>query len=382
MHYLRILILPIFLFAYSCDTVSIQNMKEVQRLVERDLVRFTPTELPNEIIEASVDATILMIGETHYVQEHHEFVLTILEGVQSTGYRVVANELSQAMSWMAEDYVTGKLDDIPNYIRFFNNHVLEELRENNKGKDEPIVLKFFDANQKGAFPFSLDEITKVLGQDPLLNIVDGILVDSEKYLKKLEELDQELTENSNVYINKWGALWFDRILEMTKVEINSIAWRKSNQGLIREGIMRDNLDRIKDEYQKVVVNCGMYHAQKSTHMGESINRLAGYYKPDEVYSIAFSAIKGERKKNFYDENTILFDTIMMAKKRNLIKIIGELAGENMGFVEMTDPQYKETFEVMYLSGVTKQVPPGKQFDAIVTYPTVSLLESMSAFNYQ
>ncbi len=378
----RTLILSITLVASSCNTDEVMDVKRVETLIERDLVRFTTSELPSEIINASNNVKLVFLGETHYLQQHHEYLLTIVEEVQPAGFTVLADELSQALSWMAEDYVSGELNDVPEYLRFLDNHLLEALRKRNAEAGEMVQLTYFDANQKGTFPLSLDEIAKIVGQDEWINIVDDIPVDTENYQQKLEELHQQLTTSPDVFLSKWGNKWYHRIFDMVKVEMASIAWRKSGRDVLREDIMKDNLDKLENDHQKILVNCGMYHAQKETFMGSSITRLAGYYEPTEVYAIAFSAIKGERIHNFFDENTIQFNIPKEAQRENLIRVMGEIAGNTMAFLEMTDPEYKEVFDVMYVSGSSHKVPPGKQFDAIITYPNVTLLSSMTEFSYK
>jgi hypothetical protein len=181
-------------------------------------------------------------------------------------------------------------------------------------------------------------------------------------------------------------IFLTHVIEMVEIEIPSLEFRTSANDDLRERTIHQIIIKRMTEYpdSKYVINTGMFHAQKMTLMGNHISRIAQYLEsdfPGKVYSIAFIGIKGYSKYNFYDENLFSVNLIDDTKKSDLAHVIGSRAGEFLSFLPLTDPFFKEEMNVTYTKSETMQLAPGMQFDAIISYPEISLLKSMTRYNY-
>jgi hypothetical protein len=288
---------------------------------------------------------------------------------------------------MIEDYINGEINDLPEYIRLFDHYLLEAKRGFNSQlpEAERFQYYFMDVNHsKDNFISSILEIEKVLGEQSVFDDVQSQPLDSKAYQSSLAALKTKLQQEQTQWESQWGSKWYERITETVEVEIKSSEYRVNGDEKLREQIMLDNIlaKMPNDPSVKALVNCGMFHAQKQTLMGESYTRLARFLEdafPSETYSVASVGIQGERLQNFADEQPESFNLLKDTKKRDLIRIIGEEAGDKLSFLPLTDPIFQEDMVVTYTAGSKQVVPPGAQFDAIVAYPYISVLESISTY---
>jgi hypothetical protein len=128
----------------------------------------------------------------------------------------------------------------------------------------------------------------------------------------------------------------------------------------------------------------MFHGQKATFMGNQFPRLGQLLKDfnDKTFSIAFIGMQGETKFRFDDTNNVSFNLVQNASDRNLTKIIHNIAGENQAFLPLQHEIFNsKEQEITYDRGTTVTVPVGLQFDAIITYPRISVLESMRKYDW-
>ena len=382
----RLLITAAILLSFSCSKVSFRDLDEV---VSREIFTFNETTIPSEVLLEADNHQIMMLGETHYVQEHQEWGSLLLSKLNPLGYKIFMNEMSHAYSWMVEDFVNGDLDNLPGYILYFDETWLVNIKNFNINADNTDRITFFYMDVNHSFSDlrnSLIEVEKIIGGQEIFNRVKSDAYDSEPYRESVNDLLNELDGQESIYRNEWGDLWFERIREMVEIEIPSIEFRKSSYDDIREKTIHQIINKRMIDYpdSKYVINTGMFHAQKITLMGNNIPRIAQYLEtdfPGTVYSIAFIGIKGYSKYNFYDENLFSVNLIDDTKKSDLAHVIGMKAGDFLSFLPLTDPIFKEEMNVSYTKSEKMKLAPGLQFDAIISYPEISLLKSMTRYNY-
>lgn len=381
------LISTLFLFIHCQQPTEIVDTRDVSSVVRENIITGNSEEVSQEFLEKAGENRILLIGETHYVQEHQEYVSTLLERLHALGYRIFFNEIFQSFSWMVEDYVNHDLDYLPDHIRFFDHYWLEAIRNFNAGLADSARFQFFymDINHwRSNFANSLLEIEKIIGEQTLFAELKSREIDSGDYKSALSSLSNMLEQDPDRYRSQWGEKWYKRIREMIAVEIKSSDFRTHRDDALREVTMFNNIkSRIPDDPDtRVVVNCGFYHAQKNPLMGPKIKWLHQYFTenfPDKTYAIAFLGIKGERKAAFNDPNLISFDLTTETSGKDLVRIIADRAQANMSILPLNDILFKDNMRVTYVSGSTFHLAPGLQFDALVTYPYISVLQSMSDF---
>ena len=381
-------LLPIFcmLLLFGCSKDP-ELDSEIKQLVNDELVVFAdPT--PQALNDLYENSSVLIFGETHYVQEHQDFVVSQLQALSDAGYRVIFEELFHSFSWMVEDYVNGDIAQLPEFILYFNETLIEGVKQFNSTADPTRKFKFayMDVNHwTDNFLTSLEEIENVIGGHPEFSSIKNSQPDSQSYQSDLESLKGQLETDSQTYISLWGQEWFDRILEIIDVEIASSEYRINRSDDWRESVMFDNINRVLQSSgnDKILVNAGFFHGQKETYMGTFIDRL-GKRLDDEVNtnSIAFIGIKGERKLTFNDTNSFSFDLSKDSDTDDIVREINRIAGTSISYLPLSDSRFSsKNVKMSYTFGSFVTAPIGRQFDAIITYPEISVLTSMDVYDW-
>lgn len=347
---------------------------------------FVEGAIPQGIEDLLTTSSTLVLGETHYVQQHQDFIGDLLPVAHAKGYRVVYDELFHCFSWLVEDYVTWKRDEIPEFLRYLNETTLQAIRSFNKDKvdSEMILLKYMDMNHwQDNMQVCIDELEKILGPVPVFSILQGIAVDSPAYLTALQDLDQEIQFNPEQYREAWGDKWYDRIVDIVSMEIVSTTFRTERDNVLREDMMMNNMAADIESSTKVLVNTGMYHAQKHVLLGEDIQRIAAQIVAMDASSrsVAFVALKGERRNSF-NSTTINFDLTNQMTDNDLVRHLHLHTVPDRGFLMLSDATFaQQNIRATFTPGSTVFGPVGSMFDAIVLYPEVTVLESMTSFSF-
>ena len=183
---LSLLVLILFLTG-ACSKL---RFNELESLVDDKLVLFAETEIPGEL-ETLVEANrIVVFGETHYVQEHNEYISLLLDRYGPEGL-CFFSEFSNAHNWMIEDYVSGEIDYLPYKLRLLNHIWIEKIREINLAHEQvlPIQFYFMDVNHwEDDFTSSLIESEKILGEQSIFALIKILRADTDAYLRALYDL--------------------------------------------------------------------------------------------------------------------------------------------------------------------------------------------------
>jgi hypothetical protein len=184
-----------------------------------------------------------------------------------------------------------------------------------------------------------------------------------------------------------GADRYALLADIVDVELRSRPIRAAGDQLSRERFLRERLSATLASAGTagVVANLGMYHAQKSALMGGTPEVVGTWLAnhpeayggdPTRLRAVAFVGARGERLWHFYDAEPWSFDLVRDDPDMSLTRILSEHAGAQLAYLPLTDPVFQRDVAVDY--GHDEHVLPiGRQFDAIVLYPTVSVLRSLS-----
>ena len=367
----------------ACNKVSYNKLDTA---LENELLFFSQTEIPGELESLIESNRLIILGETPYVEEHHLYVSLLMEQFGAEGLCFI-NEFSNAYNWMVEDYISGDIQNLPYTIRLLNHTWLEKIREINLTIEGelPVSFYFMDVNQwQDDFKVSIEESEKIIGEQKIFASVKRLDVDHQGYLNELGDLQHTLEQEHTFYIDLWGKKWHKRYQELIRLELESCRYRMSPDENNREVFMHDFIESTlnKKPEVKTIVNCGMYHAQKETLMGTSIQRLRALLEeknPEGLVSIAFSGIKGQKKYKFNSDEVLGFNVVENTADNNLMHMIGQKAGDQMSMLLLSSNIFRSEMDVTYISG-SLRVAPGRQFDALITYPEISILKSLSYFN--
>jgi hypothetical protein len=77
----------------------------LEPFVGRDVVLGAAGSVPDALVADLATARVVLLGETHYVEEHQAFLITLLAKLHAAGFRFIAAEAMHATAWLGEEYV-------------------------------------------------------------------------------------------------------------------------------------------------------------------------------------------------------------------------------------------------------------------------------------
>lgn len=373
-----LLILLIGAVAIIGSGVFVQPSPEVVAAVKRGLT-FNDT-IPQSMLERLDNTRVLVFGETHYVQEHQEYVSELLVLLSPLGFRTYLQEGMHAIGWIANDYVHGVIDDLPRALYMFDGYLLRELREYNASvpANQRISFHHVDINHWiGIFREAIDVIEKRIDTRDFFAEILAAEDDSPDYERALQRSLARLREERSKYASRWSEAWVARIDELLEVELASLAIRRNWDSAERELWIRElTKRRIDATALKVVVNAGMNHAQKRYFRG--MGPGGSYELQGEMiaanypsYHVAFFGVRGEAKSSFLDREARSFDLVRQTRKDDLVNVVARQMAGRIAWLPLDDPIFANP---MRLDG--NRVIPADQFDALVFYPEITLMESL------
>lgn len=385
------LLLTIFLI-FSCSTYN----SELEQLRDQAIyfdVPVTKDQISDKMVNRLSDAKIIVVGETHYVQEHQEFFSLLLERLYENNVRIFTTESNHSEGVIFNLYVSGADIELTDMEKGMDSYWMDSLRAFNqklKRENKPLLqMQTFDMNH---WPEVFSRSMKIYGQHisdnaDLLKLVEKISktnIASREYADAIRELSAgaesnryQLTESEN-----------NTIIEMCQIEIRSMVLRNSFDNQKREEIIIENIEnsiaQLKDD-EKIVINCGMWHAQKTSIWDIGVEQwlgeyLQGAYDSHELFHLAVFAVKGEKKAKFYSKERSYYNLLEADSPPNISKELAVIADGRISFLDMTtiDWRKKITFDYGYKTRLVKMIP-GNHYDGLLMYPAQSVLESSLLF---
>ena len=360
--------------------------EELKQVISDELVLFDTNATPEELQDLYQQSDLLLFGEKHYVQEHHEFILSQLEELSNAGYTIIHQELFHCFSWMIEDYLSGEIEELPEFILYFDAALIKGVKQFNETVENSrkFNIVYIDVNHWSSnFTKCIHEIEKVIGQQGIFSAIKNNTPDTETYAINLDEIKALLESHSETYISEWGSKWHKRVYEVVLGEIASSEYRMNKSNEWREAVMFQNIESSLNAYPntKHLVNVGSFHAQKQVYMGSPLERIGK--RLDENYpntsSIVFVGMKGETKSNFAQQTNETFD-LANAGADDMIREVYEQSQDRHVFLPLSNRRFINTpVKISYSSKTTITAPIGYQFDALITFPEVSTFESMNTY---
>ena len=372
----------------------------MQDVLDAEIVTFAPGEMPDALVDTLSTRRVILLGETHYVQQHQEFVLELLTRLHPHGLRWFTQEMSHAYGWIVEDYVLGRRDDYPDSARLMDEYWIEGLRRFNDELPEPdrISFRYIDMNHPhDAFMLSLSWMVRGTEAGERIGpIVAGVLATrpgSDEYADAVRGLARRLGEEHVSITDAIGETWYSRLAEAVEIEIRSIPIRAQHDVHARERIMIDLTMRAIEKAGggTVAINVGMFHAQRRRYMGTRQEWLGEYLASnadrfggiDRLYSIAFWGFSGERIRTFMDRDPQPVPAAVERPASNLSRRIAEAVGrrdgaerpESAAFLELSHPVFARRMSVAFTFSPLRAAP-GRQFDAYVIFPEITVLDSI------
>ncbi len=333
--------------------------------------------LPPGLSDAIAGHDIVLLGEQHYMLEHHRTVLALTRALHASGYRALACEMHHAVGYIVDDYVTGERDDLPNWACYLEREIIAGLRAYNQtlpAADRVHLVNFDMNHDPSIYEAALYDHT-AFRSEPCFSALFGphAPYSSEGYRDIVRAVGDALAANEAAYRSSWGDRWYERAARMTKVELASWDARRTDGDLAREDIIADNAEDFIARWGKLIVACGSMHAQKTAFCKVGDNggawlgvRLAAKYG-DALWSGVFLPARGSLPDDGNDGTCQDFDNLRNADDNDLVKIVSDSFPGMLAYL----PFDAEPF-LTNLIGLNQDVyVPAKTYDAFILYPQVS-----------
>ena len=354
----------------------------------------SPAEIPTTLVDAIGDSDILLLGEPHYMAEHHSFLALLLPRLHERGFRLFLTESNHAYGRVFDEYVTGRRDSLTPAQSSLDSSWLEAMRALNaelraSGRErEQMRVRAIDVNHwRSVYRAGALELANRSGNTQLIKRLEGLPpTDESGYREALESLAVDLEAAKD----RMGLAEadFTALKDTTRVEITSARFRSTRLWNIRESAMYDAIVAAMGSLGgsgKVVIHCGMTHAQLSqVWQQESFQswdafgvRLAEDCRRSSkrIFSLACFAARGECKHGFMDPKRHPFDIANEAASDSLSLAIDAAADGRIAFVDLRNTGVIGGARIDFGSKTSSTARPGEQFSGILMYPRASVLPS-------
>jgi hypothetical protein len=347
-----------------------------------------PSEIPEQLVDAVGSGTVLLLGESHYVQEHQEFVSKLLLRLHQKGLRVFMQEGLHAYGWLLDEYARGVRPGLTAGQMNLDKVWLDALRDFNAGlraagrDSEQIRFACFDMNH---WPESYGESASALAERSSSQEFKSWIQtmrswDGGSYRDWLVKMAKETEEGDGLGLS---AADLAILRETTRVELLSEPVRARWSDAAREDIIYANVRQAIDALkpgEKIAINCGMWHAQLDPVWNASADwlgkRLAADYSgsPRELYSLALYAARGQGKSSFASKQRSSFDVQRDSRPDDLSRMLDSQAAGRIAFLDMADAGVAGKASIWF-GGSQSVAVPGTQFSGILMYPSQTVLLS-------
>lgn len=371
----------------ACSNVTAVATTELAEVVARDGVSFTDTEIPTAVVDRLAQHRLLVIGETHGVQEHAELMTALLEALHAHGFRQLLMEWPQAADWLLEDFVNGgplEPDWEPPHdlngglirgIRAFNAGLPDEHRLRIRGID----VNLSDYGGATAFRDLIQTYTGHLGAaGPVAAFLQAEYGTAKQQERSLEDLQTALVAQRGELSAVWGSAAYELVTEMVDVELVSVAVRANREDhydlsvRLRESAMKRLADKRLGGYaHRSVLNVGGNHAQKRHLKGTSQEWLGDYLvnRSSAVGGTTF-VVTVVPARTALGGGFSRFDLLDASPDNELFRLMNEAWPEQTVFLPLDDPVFRSGGIPVNYENTIHVCALKAHYDAVLLYPTI------------
>jgi hypothetical protein len=273
-----------------CSTDNGAPSEELKAAVARDEVPFAISSIPDEMVTRLAQSKVVVVGETHLIQEQGTLLGKLMQGLYAQGFRQLLLEWPHMADWLLINFVgdTGLEPSWTPPNTMVGGSVVTAVRDFNRtlpAGAEKVSVRAIDVNlieYGGAASFRnmLNSLSRHLADRGPITV----FMNSGYFTPEINQFRNELQNGRVNLISSWGANWYSIVAEMADVELASIdirANRESNYDQTardRENVIRNMADlRLNGYGHNTVVSVGNTHAQKSSLMGTAGVEWLGDY---------------------------------------------------------------------------------------------------------
>jgi hypothetical protein len=174
-----------------------------------------------------------VVGETHLIREHQEFMAELVRDLHSRGFRQLLLEFPHMADWLLADFVQDwglegwqpppwSFGLLCTSIRDFNRTLPEEQRIQVRGID----VNLSDYGGLNDFLALIRTLAEHLSDPgPIAAFLSAQHHPPEVHEEALTALRDDLQASRSELIDAWGSYWYDQVAEMVDVERVSVTVR-------------------------------------------------------------------------------------------------------------------------------------------------------------
>lgn len=381
-------LLPAGLGLISCAAAPDVPSAELSAVVERDGVPFVLTAIPDGVLARLAQNRVVVVGETHMIQEQGLLMGGLVRGLYDRGFRQLLLEWPHMADWLLADFVedAGLEPGWTPPSTLVGGGVVAAVRDLNRtlpAGAERFSVRAIDVNlieYGGAASFRnmLDTLSRHLGdRGPIDAFMSSGYATRESQTAAIGALRSGLQNDRTGLIANWGARWYDVVSEMAEVESASIAIRADRDSDYdrttrdREGVMRTLADRRLDGYgRNTLVSAGNTHAQKSPLMGTSAVEWLGDYLvhlcPNVGGTVFVLAVTPATILNATGDET--YDVMDRSPANEVWRVMHETFPSQVCILPFDDALFSTTSAPMNFDGSIYRGLPKSHYDAFILLP--------------
>jgi hypothetical protein len=367
------------------DQLTRVSTEELEQIVQRDGVPFEVGSIPEEILDRLASYRVVLVGETHFLQEHRELMIDLIRELHARGFRQFLFEWTQAADWLLADFVEdGGLEPDWTPPLDVGGSMIMAIRDLNRvlPEDEHIQVHAIDVTRDygggESFFGSLTALARHLpDQGPLAPILQSNYDTPESQEAQIETLQAELSTRRSELIALWGEHWYDTIAEIVEVEQISIPARailESNYDesvrLREEGIKQLVDRRLRDFPDGTLINVGATHAQKKQLWGTEIEWLGDYLVHKSQVadgSVIVLAVSAAHVVSLPGSGIPDYD-LAASPENELFRVTNQIWPDQIVFLPVDDPLFNSARVPINSEGIIYISAPKQHFDAFVLFP--------------
>lgn len=373
------------LWALGCSGVTEVQPTDLADLVARDGVPFANVEIPASVIDRVAAHRLVIVGETHHLEEHAVFMDALLRALQREGFRQLLMEWPQMADWLLEDFVNGG-DLEPDWTPPppLNGHLIERIRVFNGdvGPDQRISVRGIDVNLSdygGANGFR-DLIGTYVehlgGTGSVATFLAAEYGNADEQERSIESLRRDVAEGQAGLTSLWGPAGYARVAEMIEVEVASVAVRANREDhydlsvRLRESAMKRLTDmRLEGYPHGSVLNVGSSHAQKQHLRGTSQEWLGDHLvnRSDAVGGSVFVLAAVPARIHPPAGGEAGFDLEDASPPNELFRVMHETWPGRTIFLPLDDAVFSRGGIPLNFEGIIYTCAPKAQYDAVLLY---------------
>jgi hypothetical protein len=367
------------------DRLTRVSTEELEQIVQRDGVPFEVGSIPEKILDRLASYRVVLVGETHFLQEHRELMIDLIRELHARGFRQFLFEWTQAADWLLADFVEdGGMEPDWTPPLDVGGSMIIAIRDLNRTlpEDEHIEVHAIDMTRDHgggeSFVGSLTALARHLpDQGPLAPILQGNYDTPESQEAQTETLQAELSTRRSELIALWGEHWYDTIVEIVEVEQISIPARailESNYDesvrLREEGIKQLVDRRLRDFPYGTLINIGATHTQKKQLWGTEIEWLGDYLVHKSQVadgSVIVLAVSAAHVVSLPGSGIPDYD-LAASPENELFRVMNQIWPDQIVFLPVDDPLFNSARVPINSEGIIHISARKQHFDAFVLCP--------------